>query len=857
MAGAPSDTTRLIALRAGEVQRIQLAAGETVVIDADPSVLQTTVEDGNVVIVGPEGGKIILIAAGSDAETINVSIGGDIASLLETMAIAMANIQSAAGGQTPAPGGNQQNVPGGSNFSQFEQENLEGGGGEQGLGGGEGGGTGGGTEGGGTGGSTGGDGTTFKSSATNSTLFVASNSAPAAIALSATVVSENVAGGVVGTLAATDPDTDDTHSWSVDDTRFEVAGGSLKLKDGVSLDREADGSVVVNVTATDGGGLSRTEAFTITVTNVNETPTDIVLSGSSVAENLSGGVVGTLSATDPDAGDTHSWSVDDARFEVVSGSLKLKDGVSLDREAAASVVVNVTSTDAGNLSRTEAFTITVTDVNEAPTNVLLSGSSIAENLVGGTVGTLAVSDPDAGDSHTWSVGDERFEIVDGALKLKSGIGLDREAESAIELKIVATDRGGLNRASTVTLSVTDANEAPTSISLSNSSVDEGAAGAVIGTFGASDPDLGDTHVFSVSDARFEIVGGVLKLRDGVSLDFEATPSVSLKVTATDAGGLSLQQSVVVTVNDKIERYAGTAGNETLVGDAGANSFVPGGGTDRVLAGGGDDVIVYNADELHWSAGWGAHNVGSPTVAGTGEIVSIQNKSRSYDAFDGEAGRDTIVLTSGDDALFLDDTFSPHPGASTEGRVLGIEVFEAGGGNDVIDLTSKRVAYGTATTMLGGAGDDVLWAGDAADRLEGGSGNDNLWGGGGGDSLFGNEGADRLDGSVGDDVLEGGAGADTLAGGAGADRFVYRVDAVGAGDVIADFGSGDVLDVSQLLASLGGTPASAAQYFALVQSGSNVALRVDAAGAGADASDALLVTIQNQTVAQVQAQTNYG
>ena len=30
MAGTPSDTTRLIALRAGEVQRIQLAAGETV-----------------------------------------------------------------------------------------------------------------------------------------------------------------------------------------------------------------------------------------------------------------------------------------------------------------------------------------------------------------------------------------------------------------------------------------------------------------------------------------------------------------------------------------------------------------------------------------------------------------------------------------------------------------------------------------------------------------------------------------------------------------------------------------------------------------------------------------------------------
>lgn len=669
MAGTPGDTTRLVALRAGEVQRILLAAGETVVIVEDPSVLQTTIEDGNVVISGPAGSKVVLLAESSDAETINVSIGGNIASLLEILAIAMANVQSAAGGQTPAPGGNQQNVPGSSEFSQFEQENLEGGGGEQGLPDGEGGDTGGGTGGGGTGGSAGGDVTTFRTSATNSTLFVAGNSAPTAIALSATVVSENAAGGLVGTLAATDPDTDDTHSWSVDDARFEVVGGSLKLKDGVSLDREAASSVVVNVTATDGGGLSRTEAFTITVTDVNETPTSILLSGSSV--------------------------------------------------------------------------------------------------------------------------------------------------------------------------------------------DEHSAGAVIGTFAASDPDAGDAHVFSVTDARFEVVGGMLKLRDGASLDFEATPSVSLQVTATDSGGLSLQQSVLVAVNDKIERYAGTAGNETLAGDDGANSFVPGGGTDRVLAGGGDDVIVYNADVLQWSAGWGAHNVGSPTVAGSGEIVSIQNKSRSYDAFDGGTGRDTIVLTSGDDALFLDDTYSPHPGVSTEGRVLGIEVFEAGSGNDVIDLTSTRVAYGTAATMLGGAGDDVLWAGDAADRLEGGAGNDNLWGGGGSDSLLGGEGADRLNGSVGDDMLEGGAGADTLTGGAGADRFVFRLDAIGAADVIADFGAGDVLDVSQLLASLGGTPASAAQYFALVQSGSNVALRVDAAGAGADASDALLATIQNQTVAQVQAQTNYG
>ncbi|MFZ9485253.1 MAG: calcium-binding protein [Alphaproteobacteria bacterium] len=288
---------------------------------------------------------------------------------------------------------------------------------------------------------------------------------------------------------------------------------------------------------------------------------------------------------------------------------------------------------------------------------------------------------------------------------------------------------------------------------------------------------------------------------------------------------------------------------------GADSLVAGGGADRVLGGGGDDIIVYNADVPQWTSGFGALNVGSPTIAGTNEFVSIQSKARSYDAFDGGDGRDTMVMTSGGDAFFLDDSYSSHPGVSTEARVLGVELFEAGSGDDVIDLTSKRAAYTTSATMNGGDGNDVLWSGDAADRLDGGEGNDNLWGGGGSDSLLGGAGADKLDGSIGDDVLEGGAGADSLIGGAGADRFVYRIDAVGAGDVIADFGAGDVLDVSQLLASLGGTTATASRYFVLVQNNANVELRMDAAGAGADASDALLVTIQNQVVSQVQ--TNFG
>lgn len=74
--------------------------------------------------------------------------------------------------------------------------------------------------------------------------------------------------------------------------------------------------------------------------NVNEAPTDVTLSNTSVAENAPGAVIGTLSVTDVDAGDSHTYMVNDNRFEVVNGELKLKDGVSLNYEAAHSVDVN-------------------------------------------------------------------------------------------------------------------------------------------------------------------------------------------------------------------------------------------------------------------------------------------------------------------------------------------------------------------------------------------------------------------------------------------------------------------------------------------------------------------------------------
>ena len=387
---------------------------------------------------------------------------------------------------------------------------------------------------------------------TNETFSIAVgdvNEAPEALSLSNASVDENTAGAVIGDLSLTDVDDGDSHTFAVDDARFEVVGGQLKLKDGVELNHEDAASIDVTVTATDNGGLSTNETFSIAVGDVNEAPEALSLSNASVDENTAGAVIGDLSLTDVDDGDSHTFAVDDARFEVVGGQLKLKDGVELNHEEAASIDVTVTATDSGGLSTNETFSIAVGDVNEAPEALSLSNASVNENTAGAVIGDLSLTDVDDGDSHTYAVDDARFEVVGGQLKLKDGVELNHEAAASIDVTVTATDNGGLSTNETFSIAVGDANEAPEALSLSNASVDENTAGAVIGDLSLTDVDDGDSHTYAVDDARFEVVGGQLKLKDGVELNHEEAASIDVTVTATDNGGLSTNETFTIAVGD--------------------------------------------------------------------------------------------------------------------------------------------------------------------------------------------------------------------------------------------------------------------------------------------------------------------
>ena len=411
-------------------------------------------------------------------------------------------------------------------------------------------------------------------------------------------MNENAGGGIVTSVA-----TENANEVTVDDDRFEVADGNLKLTAGTALNFESDTSPIeVTITAS-GDGESDTHVVSVSINDVNEAPTISVAAMTTdeamaagvdpdlmVAEDSDGSIPGAVVAhielSDEDTGDTHTLTVSDDRFEAIQAFgqwwLKLKEGADLDYETDDTITLTVTVTDSGDpalSTDSDEVMITVTNVDEAPSapEVRDGPFSIAENTAGAVITSLADSTDPEGDDITYSVDDERFEITSGlVLKLKDGESLNFEDGASVDLVVSASDPANNSSETTVTLTVGDVNEAP-SVTADDHAVDENVAGAGLGAIMPSDPDAGDTHTIEVSgDERFEARqddqgGWWVALKDGESLDYETDQSIMLTVTVTDAGGLSASTDVTITVNDVNENPSIGVRDGEVVPEVGATS----------------------------------------------------------------------------------------------------------------------------------------------------------------------------------------------------------------------------------------------------------------------------------------------
>ena len=210
---------------------------------------------------------------------------------------------------------------------------------------------------------------------------------------------------------------------------FNISNGNVNFKNAPNFELPSDSGANnvydLNVIASD-GSLTATQAVAITVTNVNEVPSNLTLSNSTIAENQPiNTVVGNFTTTDPDEGNTFTYTLvsgtgdtDNNVFTITNNELKTNSG--FDYETKNSYSIRIKTTDQGGLSFEKQLTIGVTDVNETVANLSISPSNVTQTE--GNSGTKAFTftvtrseDTSGSSSANWAVtgsGTDQADVTD-------------------------------------------------------------------------------------------------------------------------------------------------------------------------------------------------------------------------------------------------------------------------------------------------------------------------------------------------------------------------------------------------------------------------------------------------------------
>ena len=294
--------------------------------------------------------------------------------------------------------------------------------------------------------------------------------------------------------------TSNTLTWNFDSANeafdFLAAGETLILTYTVSVTDDATPSV-----GTD------TETVTVTITGTNDDPVAQVDTNAAIED---GAIVnGTLTNTDEDTNDTHTYSLINGTAKG-SATVQSNGNYSFDpgadfQDLAQGETRDVTFTyevedNNGATSRADV-TITVTGTNDIPMAQAATNTAVEDGAI--VNGTLANTDEDTNDTHTYSLingtangtalvqsnGDYSFDP--GADFQDLALGETRDVTFTYEVE----DNNGAKSQAIVTITVTGTNDIPMAQAATNTAVEDGAI--VNGTLANTDEDTNDTHTYSL------------------------------------------------------------------------------------------------------------------------------------------------------------------------------------------------------------------------------------------------------------------------------------------------------------------------------------------------------------------------
>ena len=395
-------------------------------------------------------------------------------------------------------------------------------------------------------------------------------------------------GTLVGTLSAIDvPDPNGSYTYElIDETaRFFISGNQLFLKQNVVLDFEA-GDIPIQVLVTDNSiaGSPLTRAATIQVRPKDEPDApnnirDVNTAANLVQDRATGGAATgvTIKADDQDAGTTLTYSiVQDSRnwFSIhpTTGVITVRSGATIDYEDTTNgtVSINVQASDGdAQTVQLNNLSFTIVDVNEAPDIATGVNVNVSERTTGADVFWLDVyardftTDGDFSaaeraamatgkgeDTHRFSItggtGASLFTIdpATGRIGIRANTVLNFDGAGATRsytLDLHVIDQNGLTvngsaplfDSATLTINITDVDEAPSQPNSFGGSIAEGSTGAILTVGGSVDPE-GNSVSYELSTnpgGLFALTpAGVLSLN--MPVDFENRPAAFISGSAS-------------------------------------------------------------------------------------------------------------------------------------------------------------------------------------------------------------------------------------------------------------------------------------------------------------------------------------
>ncbi len=517
------------------------------------------------------------------------------------------------------------------------------------------------------------------------TITVANvNDAPSFTSTAVTAATEDIT--YTYSITSTDPDVGDTLAITATTlpgwlTLTSTGSGTASLSGTPTNAEVGNHAVVLVVTDSGTGNLIDTQSFTVAVANVNDPP--IAVGSIAAQSGTEGAAFGPLNVsgnfTDPDL-DILAYSISGLPTGTglnINAATAVISGTPTDVDAQASPIsVTVSATD-GSIPATQPFTLTVTDINVAPSFTSTAVTAATEDIA--YTYSITSSDTDTTDTHaiTATTLPGWLTLTDNGDGTATLSGTPTNAEVGnhpVDLVITDSGAGNLTDTQSFTVIVANVNDAPV-LTSGGIILFQEATGTV--QVNVSDVDVGDTFTYVVSQ-QAGTVGGTASIDANGLVSYDATGATagsdSIEITVTDQGGagISVPVSIPITVNATGE----TDSNSDGVTDAQATAL---GLNPNSVNGDTDGDGVSDANEI-----------GDPANAtdsdSDGIIDALEPGTTATDA----STANDLPLTSGD-TVVIDST----------GQTLSnVAAGTATGGPANVTFPFGTVSYSTTTTSPG-------------------------------------------------------------------------------------------------------------------------------------------------------------